>query len=276
MTDSGDSEDSDSPNPPAESHWRMDLTSEVVDVEEEDDGVRATFAMEPDSDRYDRIETDDFTGWYDTQDNVRIPEDVLKQMWTEQMEDTPIYHSPDKVGDFQKYTNELATIASGLLADEFVIPPIETDTEVLDQIRASDDPPTFVIIKVDLVDSTTISARYRSEYQKIVSIFEYVIVHIIRSHNGFYLTKEGDGIFGFFSSPNVVGKHDNAAVCVVRIYTIIKDLLGPLYEEYGYPNISVSIGMDTGNPDIVPAGNDFDLMGLTLNLASIARESDSD
>ncbi|WP_256545934.1 adenylate/guanylate cyclase domain-containing protein [Halobellus inordinatus] len=252
--------------------FRMDLVVEDSEVlEEDEDGVRVGQVMKPNPERYDRVDDGEQKGWIDTFENTFIPEDVLAEMWEEQAEGLPIYYSPDQIDDWQEYCTEIYNSLYTIFDKNGLIAPSSTDTGFLKQYAESQDEiHPFVILKADLVGSTKMAARYDSDlYYRILAAFEYLVVDVVRKHNGYYLKKEGDGIYAFFPSPNTTGKHDNAALCALRIKNLVSDLLSGALSDNGYSEVEVTIGLDSGNPEIVPDGNDnFELIGLTMNLAS--------
>jgi class 3 adenylate cyclase len=254
--------------------FRMDLVSEESEiVEETEEYTQIEQALKPNPERYDFVDDDDKEGWYDTHDNVFIPKEVLVEMWEEQAEGLPIYYSPDLIDDWEEYTSEKLSEFSEVFEKDGVVSPSSTDDDRFINYKSSlddDDNPAFVIIKADLVASTKIAAEYtKTEYLRITNSFEYLVVEAIRKHRGFYLKKEGDGIYGFFPAPNLTGKHDNAALCALRILTLISGVLSKAMSDNGYPAVGVRIGLDSGRPEIVPDGDSsFDLMGLTMNLAA--------
>ncbi|WP_189319148.1 adenylate/guanylate cyclase domain-containing protein [Halolamina pelagica] len=251
--------------------FRMDLEMIEAEVKEEtEDGVIVQQAMRPDPERYERVDDGEQKGWFDTHDDVYISDDTMADMWEGRDEDIPLYYSPDSIDDWDGYISEKYSEIYSIFEQEGVILPAEPDHDLLEEY--ADEQQTimpFVIMKVDLVGSTELSMRYnKTLYLRIIAAFEYLVVDLLRRHNGFFLKREGDGIYGFFPSPDTTGKHDNAALCALRIKTIISEVLGLALTENGYRDVDVSIGLDSGHPDIVPDGREsFDIMGVTMNLA---------
>lgn len=251
---------------------RLDLVVEDAEiVDENEDYTQIAQRLKPNPDRYEFVDEEDRTGWIDTLDDIFIPKEVLAEMWEEQAEGTPIYYSPDYIDDWEEYISNWYAEMHNIFENDIVVQPCSTDQDAFRQYREDlEEDPAFVIIKADLVGSTNIAAEYTNpEYLRILNSFEGIVVDAIRQHRGFYLKKEGDGIFGFFPAPNLTGKHDNAALCALRIQTLVSTVLSDALVHHDYQQVSVSIGMDSGRPEIVPDGNSsFDLMGLTMNLAA--------
>jgi class 3 adenylate cyclase len=272
---SPDSADKELPSSEDDFQWRMDLEIEASEVVEEgEDGATVQFAMQPNSERYEFIDSDEKTGWYDRFDNVFLPKEVVEEMWTEQMEGTPMYHSPNRIEDFDEYCSNLLEVLSQVFASAGKLTAADPDDKVLQQFTADSRRRAFVVLKADLVASTDLSIRMNSEeYIRLIQAFEYVIVDLIRKHNGYFLGKEGDAVYGFFPTPNLTGKHDNAATCSERCVYVINNVLNTVLSVAGYPEVQASLAMDSGRPEIIPSGEDsFDLMGLTMNLVSKIEE----
>jgi class 3 adenylate cyclase len=131
----------------------------------------------------------------------------------------------------------------------------------------------FVILSVDIADSTKMSQELRSEeYSKIISLFSKEVALIISKFNGYVLKFQGDGIIAYFPEPNFIGMNDNAVDCAAGIRKLILEGINKILAEHKLPQINSRIGVDAGFAIVATIGIEKvkmhkDLIGETINLS---------
>lgn len=253
---------------------RMDLVSEDTEIIEEseegdDDTTKFTGVLKPNPDRYDWIDDGDKKGWKDTFDNTFYPESVLAEGW-EQLEGAPIHHSPPEINDFNSYLEERRTSIRSYLKSRSLSYDFDNEsTAVLSDLSKKGNP-LFVIMSVDLVGSTDMNISMDlPTYSLMTQTFISEVRTLVRKHTGYVLKYTGDGLIAYFSEPNILGKHDNAALCATRIPALLDQALNPVLNEFDMPGLQFRVGLDTGSAEIFPgAQNSQDLLGTTVSLAA--------
>jgi adenylate cyclase len=136
----------------------------------------------------------------------------------------------------------------------------------------------LIIMYADLVGSTTMSMTLPIEQLvTIIRAFTHGLSHVVDSYGGYVLKYVGDAVISFFpSSANNNDKYlasGTTAGCAKSMINVIKDEIDAiLNKRYGYPELSVKIGIDAGENAIVQYGYDqdspIDILGYTMNVAS--------
>lgn len=205
----------DYPDDPGKMLHRMDLVSvdtAIIEEAEEgsDDTTKFTAALKPNPERYDRIDTEERDGWLDTFDDTFYPTSVIEEAW-EQIDGTPIYHSPPEIENIDSYLEERKNkIERNLESKSFVYDFDNDSTAVLRDLSKKGNP-LFVIMVVDIVGSTDMNINlHPTAYSAIVQSFIQEVRLLVRKHTGYVLKYTGDGLIAYFSEPNITGKHDNA------------------------------------------------------------------
>jgi adenylate cyclase len=110
----------------------------------------------------------------------------------------------------------------------------------------------LVIMYVDLVG--TINMSMTLPVNKLVSIiraFTYEMYCVIQSHKGYVLKYVGDKVIAFFpSSYNKLLACDNAIYCAESMFTVVRNGINPILNQYHYPEVIVKIGIDECNMDM--------------------------
>jgi adenylate cyclase len=137
----------------------------------------------------------------------------------------------------------------------------------------------LIIMYADLVGSTTMSMTLPVE--KLVAIiraFTHELSHVVDSYGGYVLKYVGDAVISFF--PCSVNNNDNkyltcgtSVECAKSMINVIKDEINAiLNKRYGYPELSVKIGIDVGENAIIQYGYEqrspIDILGYTMNVAA--------
>ena len=148
---------------------------------------------------------------------------------------------------------------------------------------------TLAILNVDLVESTELSITLPLErLSTILQTFMQEVASLIISYGGYVLKYIGDAVLGFFIVPNIGqsekgiieyndNKSDdqvnctykkvssnvfyvpciNAINCARSIIKILDQAINPILNQYGYPEMSVRIGIDIGENVIIQDGWDI-------------------
>jgi adenylate cyclase len=137
----------------------------------------------------------------------------------------------------------------------------------------------LIIMYADLVGSTTMSMTLPVE--KLVAIiraFTHELSHVVDSYGGYVLKYVGDAVISFF--PCSINNNDNkyltcrtSVECAKSMINVIKDEINAiLNKRYGYPELSVKIGIDVGENAIIQYGYEqrspIDILGYTMNVAA--------
>lgn len=178
---------------------------------------------------------------------------------------------------------------------------------------------TLVTLNIDLVDSTELSISLPLErLSTILQTFMQEVASVIISYGGYILKYVGDAVLGFFVAhtkyefENNVVRYDNgynhvsltdqqdcpnisyipcvnAINCGRSIIKILNQAINPILNQYGYPEMSVRIGIDSGENVVIQDGWDvhrlpqqnnkwieeieiirephFDIIGYSTNIA---------
>ena len=178
---------------------------------------------------------------------------------------------------------------------------------------------TLVTLNIDLVDSTELSISLPLErLSTILQTFMQEVASVIISYGGYVLKYVGDAVLGFFvvhtkyefgnnmvqydnsnDHANLTGQKDypnrnyipcvNAINCGRSIIKILDQAINPILNQYGYPEMSVRIGIDIGENVVIQDGWDvyrvsqqnnkrteetliitephFDILGYSTNIA---------
>jgi adenylate cyclase len=137
----------------------------------------------------------------------------------------------------------------------------------------------LIIMYADLVGSTTMSMTLPVE--KLVAIiraFTHELSHVVDSYGGYVLKYVGDAVISFF--PCSINNNDNkyltcgtSVECAKSMINVVKDEINAiLNKRYGYPELSVKIGIDVGENAIIQYGYEqrspIDILGYTMNVAA--------
>ena len=143
---------------------------------------------------------------------------------------------------------------------------------------------TLVTLNIDLVDSTELSISLPLErLSTILQTFMQEVASVVISYGGYILKYIGDAVLGFFvvhtkyGFENNVVQYDksyddvnhtdqnnnlnrshiscvNAINCGRSIIKILDQAINPILNQYGYPEMSVRIGIDIGENVVIQDG----------------------
>ena len=145
---------------------------------------------------------------------------------------------------------------------------------------------TFVILYVDLVDSTRLSMELSANrLTTIIRAFTQEMSLIVTTYDGYVLKYIGDAILAFFivdSSDNMYNRCANAINCACSMMKVIRQGINPILNQYDYPELGVRISIDVGENTVVQLGWDthtldgriilkdphLDILGYTINITA--------
>ena len=132
----------------------------------------------------------------------------------------------------------------------------------------------LVIMYVDLVGTINMSMTLPvDKLVSIIRVFTYEMSSVIQSHKGYVLKYVGDKVIAFFpSSYNKLLACDNAVYCAQSMFTVVRNGINPILNQYDYPEVVVKIGVDEGENAIVQYGHDksspIDILGYCMSIAA--------
>ena len=145
---------------------------------------------------------------------------------------------------------------------------------------------TFVILHIDLVDSTKLSMTLPvNRLVTIIQAFSQEMSVIVAAYGGYVLKYIGDAVLAFFivdSPNNMYLRCINALECACSMSKVVRQGLNPILNQYDYPELKVRIGIDVGENAVVQFGWDtytidgkvitksphFDILGYTISIAT--------
>ena len=145
---------------------------------------------------------------------------------------------------------------------------------------------TFVILHVDLVDSTKLSMTLPIDrLTTIIQAFAQELSLVISSYGGYVLKYIGDAILAFFivdSQNDLYLRCINAVDCGCTMIKVIHHGINPILNQSDYPELRIRIGIDVGKNAVVKFGWNthtldgkviakapyFDILGYTISIAT--------
>jgi adenylate cyclase len=145
---------------------------------------------------------------------------------------------------------------------------------------------TFVIVHVDLVDSTKLSMTLPIDrLTTIIQAFAQELSLVISSYGGYILKYIGDAILAFFivdSQNDLYLRCINAVDCGCTMIKVIRQGINPILNQSDYPELRIRIGIDVGKNAVVKFGWNmrsldgkvitkapyFDILGYTISIAT--------
>jgi adenylate cyclase len=145
---------------------------------------------------------------------------------------------------------------------------------------------TFVILHVDLVDSTKLSMTLPIDrLTTIIQAFAQELSLIISSYGGYVLKYIGDAILAFFvvdSQNHLFLRCINAVECGCTMIKVVREGINPILNQSDYPELRIRIGIDVGKNAVVKFGWNthtldgkviakaphFDILGYTISIAT--------
>lgn len=254
--------------PSHQPNFRFDFKFEVVEIDKEKGLV--TFASFPDPERYEYTEENGKKGYYDKFDNTFFSLGYIEK-FAKFLSNNPMQYSPHKIGDVNEYFEERKSEIKNFFEKEDNKSEFKTSKNFLEDY--DDLEMTFVILSIDLKDSTNLSQELSSKVNaKIIALFLGEMTLLIDNFNGQILKYTGDGLLAYFPEPNMIGKTDNAINCAYLMRSFVINVINPFLKSKELPELHFRIGLDSGEALITTLGmngitSSKDLIGETVNLA---------
>jgi adenylate cyclase len=142
---------------------------------------------------------------------------------------------------------------------EFVMSSVETQ-DVLKKFAKYKT--TFVVLHVDLVGSTKLAMRLSIDrLTMIIQAFNQEISIIVKAFGGYILKYVGDAVLAFFVVPGRKSEAKaaciNAVNCAKYMLRIAQEMMNPILNQYGCPEMNLRIGVDIGENAIIQSGWDI-------------------
>ena len=126
----------------------------------------------------------------------------------------------------------------------------------------------IAVLYADIVGSTKMTVYLSTqELEFVIKLFWEQMSITIEKHEGLVFKYVGDAIIAIFISDNDMACR-RALECGQDLLTTLKN---PIYSELvkkGIPRISIKLGIDYGDALVISFGNNVDLIGFSLSIAS--------
>ncbi len=158
--------------------------------------------------------------------------------------------------------------------------------ETQNVLKHAESKASFVIIHVDLVDSTKLSMTLPIDrLTTIIQAFAQELSLVISSYGGYVLKYIGDAILAFFivnSQKDLYLRCINAVDCGCTMIKVVRQGINPILNQSDYPELRIRIGIDVGKNAVVKFGWNtytsdekviakapyFDILGYTISIAT--------
>ena len=189
--------------------------------------------------------------------------------------DMMLGRNPEKVLDSASIMKETKERVSNSLKHGFDYDNSIWVKEASDVLRKYvDSKISLFIIFVDIVGYTQLSLNFPSKVADIVSSFSQEMGFVIKHHGGHLLKYVGDSVIGFFigeEAPAHVA--DDVLNCAKSMISVVETRINPILESDNHPGLSVKVGIDFGENNVVRYGPDkrkspIDIIGIPINIAA--------
>jgi adenylate cyclase len=143
---------------------------------------------------------------------------------------------------------------------EFVMSLVETQNVLK---KYAKDKTTFVVLHVDLVGSTKLAMRLPLDrLTMMIQAFNQEMSIIVKAFGGYILKYVGDAVLAFFvvvsgAKSEAKAACINAVNCAKYMLKIAHEVLNPILNQYGCPEMNLRIGVDIGENAIIQSGWDI-------------------
>lgn len=126
----------------------------------------------------------------------------------------------------------------------------------------------IAVLYVDIVGSTKMTVYLSTqELEFVIKLFWEQMSITIEKHEGLVFKYVGDAIIAIFISDNDMACR-HALECGQDLLTTLKNLINSELVKKGIPRISIKLGIDYGDALVISFGNNVDLIGFSLSIAS--------
>jgi class 3 adenylate cyclase len=142
---------------------------------------------------------------------------------------------------------------------EFIMSFLETQN-VLRKI--ANDKTTLVVLHVDLVGSTKLAMRLPLDrLTMIIQAFNQEMSILVKAFGGYILKYVGDAVLAFFVVPGHKSEAKAACInsvnCAKYMIRMAHEVINPILNQYGCPEMNLRIGLDIGENAIIQSGWDI-------------------
>ena len=142
---------------------------------------------------------------------------------------------------------------------EFVMSLVETQNMLKKLAKYKT---TFVVLHVDLVGSTKLAMRLPLDrLTMMIQAFNQEMSIIVKAFGGYILKYVGDAVLAFFVVPGHKTEAKaaciNAVNCAKYMVRIVREVINPILNQYGCPEMNLRIGVDIGENAIIQSGWDI-------------------
>jgi class 3 adenylate cyclase len=227
----------------AEERFRLDLTQEIVKIDEE---TRTFWAvLKPDPRRYSKIEREEEGDWYlDKYFNTVFD----LRAFAHAAPGVPIYTSERTVDSAEEYATERrSAVLSELQNGEYVAPAQPARAhKSLDLADERD----LAFISVDICGSTALRQEDAVAFETAHRILVQELGATVGQFQGAILKTTGDGFIGFIDMPSFNTLADSAVDLGGTLLHVLHGAVNPALRAEGLPSLSVRIGADFGPAQI--------------------------
>jgi len=125
------------------------------------------------------------------------------------------------------------------------------------------DKTTLVVLHVDLVGSTKLAMRLPLDrLTMIIQAFNQEMSIIVKAFGGYILKYVGDAVLAFFvvsgdNKSEAKAACINAVNCAKYMIRMAREVINPILNQYGCPEMNLRIGIDIGENAIIQSGWDI-------------------
>ncbi|GIU72695.1 MAG: hypothetical protein KatS3mg003_2224 [Candidatus Nitrosocaldaceae archaeon] len=225
-------------------------------------------SIEIDTDRFEEQRIGGVKGYYDKIAKVFIPEnafqaliDEVRPTCKEELDTEDIMNSQRRV----VINLESKYLDNDTYAQIFLIHLAHSYL-----LKNSNKKDVFVILYIDLVGSTALTAMMSAEeVAKLVRTFCQEMSIIISKYGGYVLKYAGDAVIAFFPpNPDISSSCKNAILCAYNMRVILERAINYVLFQKNLPKIKARISVDAGYNQIIVLGSEPDLLGHVISRAA--------
>ena len=226
------------------------------------------------SNKFDQIKKDGQLGFYDKQEGVFIPNEIIPSIVKEMTTGPYALLGSESLNQYfdlcqvrvrrsfqkrqvRRKSSTYKTIMMRYLSMEFL--NLFVNSEV-----------NFAALYIDLVGSTLMSIKLSSEnLSTLIDIFTNEMSSLVMVNQGFILKYAGDAVIAFF--PNTGSSVDmtkNALRCAFDMRELVSRGINTVLEKNDFDPLKIRIGIESGSNKVVKLGGALDIIGSSMNMAA--------
>ncbi|HQV03039.1 MULTISPECIES: adenylate/guanylate cyclase domain-containing protein [unclassified Novosphingobium] len=243
MSDDPDQTRKDRPPRRAQEHFRLDLTREVVAIDDESGLVR--MVLTPDPRRYQKIDREEEGNWFLDKyfQTVFNLNDFVSGA-----SGLPVFASERTVDSIEEYASERQAAVASELRDGAYIRPRQSGREHRELELEEEKNVAFV--SVDICGSTALRQAHPEGFEASHRILMQELGATVGQFQGSILKTTGDGFIALLDLPSFNVLADSAFDLGGSLLHVLHGAVNPALEGEGFPKLSVRIGADFGPAQI--------------------------